>query len=292
MSNQVALHAQTTPGDEIFLHAKAHIVDYEQGGAAVLIGLQTRTFDSPRRHARSRAARALLPHRRRRAPPAHHAGGRREHAQLLRRRGATRSSKVARAARLLRPPRHDPAPGRRPRVQRGRRQRRGGRATSRRPYDSVSVCLSKGLGAPVGSVLLGSAAMIARAQRARKLLRRRHAPGGHHRRRRPVRPASTTSSALADDHRRARGSAERLAARAGPARRSWPSRRPTWSSPTPRASGLPAAAAGASAARARACWPWTKAPWSVRFVTHLDVDDEAVERAGEIVASIIEKVVA
>lgn len=37
-------------------------------------------------------------------------------------------------------------------------------------YDSISVCLSKGLGAPVGSLLLGSAAFIARARRIRKML--------------------------------------------------------------------------------------------------------------------------
>ncbi|OEY65407.1 low-specificity L-threonine aldolase [Marinobacter sp. X15-166B] len=39
-----------------------------------------------------------------------------------------------------------------------------------RYYDSVSVCLSKGLGAPVGSLLLGSAAFIQRARRLRKML--------------------------------------------------------------------------------------------------------------------------
>lgn len=37
-------------------------------------------------------------------------------------------------------------------------------------YDSVSVCLSKGLGAPVGSLLLGSKAFIDRATRLRKML--------------------------------------------------------------------------------------------------------------------------
>lgn len=36
-------------------------------------------------------------------------------------------------------------------------------------FDSVSVCLSKGLGAPVGSVLCGSAAFISRAYRIRKM---------------------------------------------------------------------------------------------------------------------------
>lgn len=37
-------------------------------------------------------------------------------------------------------------------------------------YDSVSVCLSKGLGAPVGSLLLGSKSFIERATRLRKML--------------------------------------------------------------------------------------------------------------------------
>jgi len=36
-------------------------------------------------------------------------------------------------------------------------------------FDSISICLSKGLGAPVGSVLLGSAAFIKKARRWRKV---------------------------------------------------------------------------------------------------------------------------
>ncbi len=39
-----------------------------------------------------------------------------------------------------------------------------------RPFDSVSVCLSKGLGAPVGSVLCGDRELISRARRWRKML--------------------------------------------------------------------------------------------------------------------------
>ncbi|NNE72066.1 MAG: low-specificity L-threonine aldolase [Acidimicrobiales bacterium] len=38
------------------------------------------------------------------------------------------------------------------------------------PFDTVSVCLSKGLGAPVGSVLVGDAARVASARRWRKML--------------------------------------------------------------------------------------------------------------------------
>lgn len=39
-----------------------------------------------------------------------------------------------------------------------------------RPFDSVSICFSKGLGAPVGSVLVGGEELIARARRWRKML--------------------------------------------------------------------------------------------------------------------------
>ena len=39
-----------------------------------------------------------------------------------------------------------------------------------RSFDTVSVCLSKGLGAPVGSLLLGSTPLIAKARRMRKML--------------------------------------------------------------------------------------------------------------------------
>ena len=38
------------------------------------------------------------------------------------------------------------------------------------PFDSVSLCLSKGLGAPVGSVLVGSQPLINQARRWRKVL--------------------------------------------------------------------------------------------------------------------------
>ena len=74
-------------------------------------------------------------------------------------------------------------------------------------FDSVSVCLSKGLGAPVGSVLCGSAELIGRARRLRKMV------GGG------MRQAGMLAAAglyalehqvqrLADDH----ANAERLAA--------------------------------------------------------------------------------
>ncbi len=81
-------------------------------------------------------------------------------------------------------------------------------------FDSVSVCLSKGLGAPAGSVLCGSHALIARAHRHRKML------GGG------MRQAGILAAAgiyaldhhvdrLADDHQHASRMAAALAAMPG-----------------------------------------------------------------------------
>ena len=71
-----------------------------------------------------------------------------------------------------------------------------------RHCDSVSVCLSKGLGAPLGSVLLGAADFIVRARRWRKVL------GGGMRQAGIVAAAGSYAldhhvARLADDHRRA-----------------------------------------------------------------------------------------
>ena len=80
-----------------------------------------------------------------------------------------------------------------------------------RHFDSVSVCLSKGLGAPVGSVLCGDPSFIDRARRLRKMV------GGG------MRQAGVLAAAglyalehhvarLAEDHQRARAIAEGLEA--------------------------------------------------------------------------------
>ena len=77
-------------------------------------------------------------------------------------------------------------------------------------FDTVSVCLSKGLGAPVGSVLCGSGAHIAKARRWRKVL------GGGMRQAGVVAAAGIYAlknnvQRLAADHDNARLLAERLA---------------------------------------------------------------------------------
>ncbi|MFK7913928.1 MAG: low-specificity L-threonine aldolase [Pseudomonadales bacterium] len=77
------------------------------------------------------------------------------------------------------------------------------------PFDSVSICLSKGLGAPVGSVLLGEQAFIGRAHRWRKVL------GGGMRQAGLLAAAGSHALAhhverLADDHANAKHIAECL----------------------------------------------------------------------------------
>jgi threonine aldolase len=71
-----------------------------------------------------------------------------------------------------------------------------------RLFDSISICLSKGLGAPVGSVLMGSAAFIKKARRIRKVF------GGGMRQAGYLAAAGIYAldnnvARLADDHRRA-----------------------------------------------------------------------------------------
>lgn len=77
-------------------------------------------------------------------------------------------------------------------------------------FDTISICLSKGLGAPVGSILLGSKAHIAKALRVRKLF------GGGMRQAGYLAAAAIYAldhniDRLADDHRRAKEIGEVLA---------------------------------------------------------------------------------
>jgi threonine aldolase len=75
------------------------------------------------------------------------------------------------------------------------------------PFDSVSVCLSKGLGCPVGSLVVGTQKFIGRAHRFRKML------GGGMRQAGILAAAGVYAldhhvARLGDDHRRARAFAE------------------------------------------------------------------------------------
>jgi threonine aldolase len=137
-------------------------------------------------------------------------------------------------------------------------------------FDSVSVCFSKGLGAPVGSALCGSREFIARAHRWRKM-----AGGG-------MRQAGVLAAAalhalehhverLAEDHANARRLAEGLAGLPGV------------TVELPQTNIVFVEVAGKRAVglldHLKACGVLATGLYRLRFVTHLDVDAAGVDRA-------------
>ena len=137
-------------------------------------------------------------------------------------------------------------------------------------FDSVSVCFSKGLGAPVGSALVGSKALIARAHRVRKML------GGG------MRQAGVLAAAalyaldhhierLSDDHRHARMLAEGLQGLPGV----------TVQAPQTNILFVDLAPEKASGVvdRLRAAGVLCTGLYRLRFVTHLDVSTADIQRA-------------
>lgn len=140
-------------------------------------------------------------------------------------------------------------------------------------FDSVSVCFSKGLGAPVGSALCGSRDLIARAQRIRKM-----AGGG-------MRQSGLLAAAaayalehhierLAQDHALARRLADGLTGIAG------------LQVEAPQTNMVFVDLSGAARAKAAGLLGYladrgiaTTGRYRLRFVTHLDVDAEGVDRA-------------
>ncbi len=140
-----------------------------------------------------------------------------------------------------------------------------------RYFDSVSVCLSKGLGAPVGSVLVGSSALIDKARRWRKVT------GGGWRQAGMLAAAALHAldhhvARLADDHARAARLAEGLHGMPGVETLGQHTNMAFVSVPAERLQALDAHLREAGIRISIGYLPM------LRLVTHLDVDDEGVER--------------
>lgn len=155
-----------------------------------------------------------------------------------------------------------------------------------RPFDLVSVALSKGLGCPVGSVLAGSAEIIARAVRQRRIF------GGAMRQSGILAAAGLYAldhnlSRLPEDHANARCIAECLAGLPGV----------SLDLATVRTNivifqlgeGLPDAATIAARAKEARVLVSALGPRLVRAVTHLDVTAEQCRLAAARLAAIIEQ---
>jgi len=166
MTNQVAIRAHSEPGDEMLCDDNTHTYFYECGGPAALSGVMMRLLPGVRGIFTAADVMAAL-----RPPSVHFPPTKLVFVENTHKRGGgsiwpiERITEVTKAAREARLRTHlDGARLWNAAVATGISE-----AKYARHFDSVSVCFSKGLGAPVGSALAGSAEFIARARRFRKM---------------------------------------------------------------------------------------------------------------------------
>ena len=167
MANQLAIRCHCESGDEIIAHGESHIIHYETGAPAALSGCMIRPLDGARGLFDADAVHAAIRNRDIHSPRSrlvvventHNRGGgsvwpisqfravsaaAREHGLAVHVDGARLFNACAAAGYSA--------------------------AEFVRDADSVSVCFSKALGAPVGSALVGPRDLIDRARRFRKML--------------------------------------------------------------------------------------------------------------------------
>jgi threonine aldolase len=208
MANQIGLKLLTRPGDDVLVGEEAHIVWHESGAAAANAGVQFTTIGRGGLFSASDVRAACKPPGHVVFPPTtlvaventHNRGG----GVVFPQDAAEAICATARelglgtyldGARLFNAA-----------IASGRRI-----AELARPFDVVSVALSKGLGCPVGSLIAGSKADMARAVRARRMF------GGAMRQSGILAAAGLFAldhnlERLAEDHANARLIAERVAA--------------------------------------------------------------------------------
>ncbi len=167
MANQTSLLAHTRPGDEIILERGSHILNHEAGGLAALAGVQTFVLDGKRGIIEPEQVEEAV-----RFPDVHFPPTRLVWIENTHNRGGgtvfpLEKMKEIRAvalgrdlvmhmdgARLFNACAASDIPP----------------AEYAKQVDSLNFCFSKGLGAPVGSMVVGSADFIKRVHRFRKML--------------------------------------------------------------------------------------------------------------------------
>ncbi|MBB5208645.1 low-specificity L-threonine aldolase [Chiayiivirga flava] len=266
-SNLIALLCHCARGDEYLVGMEAHTYKYEGGGAAVLGSIQPQ----PIAHAPDGTLPLDALQRAVKPDDPHFARTRllalenTWHGRVLPQRYVQEATDWARSrglachldgARLFNAAIASGVPAR----------------TLATPFDSVSVCLSKGLGAPVGSVLLGSAALMGQGRRWRKML------GGGMRQSGVLAAAALHAldhhvARLADDHARAARLADALSGIEGLQLLGCHTNMVFVDVPVARQAALAAHLAGDGIRVSIGYLP------TVRLVTHLDIDDAAIARS-------------
>jgi threonine aldolase len=282
MANQIALKLHSRPGDVLLAEETSHVVVYEYGGAAAHAGLMVQALPGRAGRVTPEQVRAAAPARTKTADQApailsledtHNSSGGRVWPLDELEAVVTAAHDVGLAVHLdgARLMNAAVAQGVPPAAIAGR-------------FDTVTLCLSKGLGCPLGAVLAGSAHVIERAWREKHLF------GG------AMRQAGIVASAglyalehnverLADDHARARRLGEAWHAAGVPVDLGQVETNFVQIDLAPLAltrdealTRLRNAGVGLSS---------TIRPSIIRAVTHLDIDDDDVDRACELVPAAI-----
>src|ERR1700748_1156777 len=166
MSNQIAIKCHTRPGDEVICEKSAHVYIYEGGGIAFNSGSQVRSIEGDRgRINAGQIVQAINPDDVHKAHTSlvclentsNRGGGSCYDAQEVSRIREVCTDNHLKlhldGARLFNA------------LVAGKQEA----AAYGRLFDSISVCLNKGLGCPIGSILIGPAAFIKQARRVRKV---------------------------------------------------------------------------------------------------------------------------
>ncbi|AEV97528.1 threonine aldolase [Niastella koreensis] len=166
MSNQIAIKVHTQPGDEVICDQTAHVYQYEGGGMAFNSGVQSRLLPGNRgRVTADQVAAAINPDDVHKAHTSlvclentsNRGGGScYDLAEIQHIRTVCDTNNLSLhldGARLFNAI-----------VARNESPKQYGEL-----FHSISVCLNKGLGCPIGSILIGSQAFIKKARRARKV---------------------------------------------------------------------------------------------------------------------------
>jgi threonine aldolase len=279
MANQIAVGVHAGPGDELVCTSTSHVYVWEGGGIARLWGVTTRTLEGDRGLAGAGHLAGLI-----RPDDAHYPRTRLVCLENTHNRGGGRVHAVEEVAAV------------------GAWARSHGLAfhldgarlfnaaiAAGRPasdwatlFDSVAVCFSKGLGAPVGSAIVGSEALIRKAHRLRKVL------GGGMRQSGILAAAALHAldhhvERLAEDHANAQILADAIRRAEGLRLEFDPvETNLVWFTIDP---GRGTAAEFAARLKERGVLVSALGPQNLRACTHLDLSREQAEHAAEVIAA-------